>query len=144
MSSGGRETPEPPGFAVGAPTGFVGVEHARVHAAFANRVGPRSQDAGESMPDFGQPALGKFHPQVAIEHGEDLTRRRAETVMQPRRQRHRAVPQRAGRQRIRHFRLDLLLATRAPIAFDRVFGDFAAGRGGQVFDDPFAFATGAF
>lgn len=69
---------------------------------------------------------------MEVEHLDDLPKRVAQGVVQPRCEHQHPVAERRSRQRRGHRRLDFLPAVRAPIAMDRVLGDFRL-RLGNVF-----------
>ena len=121
---GRGEAPQPPRPALDPPPGLVGVQHAGVEAVAVDLLVPRLEDAGQAVPHLGQPAVGDRQLQVAVEDIDDLAGGDAQAVVQPGRQDDGAVAEGAVGQGVGDLGLDLLLAARAPVAVDRVLGDF--------------------
>ena len=131
----GTETPQPPGFALDPPAGLVGVQDAGVETVPVDLLVPRPKYVGQPMPHRHRAAGRPLELQVLVEDFDDLADRDPQAVVQPSAQGHGAVAQRALRQRVRDFRLELLLTARAPIAVDRVFDCLGFQVVGNVFDD---------
>jgi len=100
---------------------------------FPGGVDQLLQPAGQPMPHLHQPAGSEPHLKVKVEHLDDLREPVAQGKMQPRGEHQRAVAQGRFGQRVGDRRFHFLSALRAPIAMDRVLGDFCFEIFGNVF-----------
>ena len=121
---GSCEAPQPVRLAVDAPAAFVTVKHGRSQGFLLDLLIPGVKDRLQPIPHSDQAAGRDLHLQMELEHLDNLRERVAQGVVEPGRKHQHAIAQSSLWQSVRHNRLYPLLALRAPVAMDRVFGNF--------------------
>ena len=118
------------GLAVDAPACLVDIQDGAVARLLGDGVVPGREDLAEPLPLLHQSATRDGEVKERIEHRHDLGSRLAQAVVEPARQRQGAVADGRLGQGVDDGRLDALVAPRAPVGTDGVFG----GDDGRLLD----------
>ena len=122
------------GLAGHSPRSLVGMQHGGVQCLRLNLFVPGKERLLQAPPEMHQSAAGQLHLQMIVEDIDDLGNRVAQAVVHPRGHDGGAAAQPCSGQGVGNLRFHQLLAARAPVAMDRMFGHDRSDSLGNVFD----------